>query len=183
MKKKAICMLITLAVAISVCCALSLSADAADDWITSGSLKFILTSDGNSYAVAAANTSITTADIPSTFSGKPVTTISYRAFRYCTELTSVTIPDSVTSIGDYAFIGCTGLTSVTISERVTSIGACAFYGCTGLTGITIPNGVKSIGACTFKDCVGLTDVTMPDSVTSIGNCAFEECSGLTSINL
>lgn len=103
-------MLVTLAVAISVCCALSLSADAADDWITSGSLKFILTSDGNSYAVAAANTSITTADIPSTFSGKPVTTISYRAFRYCTELTSVTIPDSVTSIGDYAFIGCTGLT-------------------------------------------------------------------------
>ena len=94
MKKKAICMLITLAVAISVCCALSLSADAAYDWITSGSLKFILTSDGNSYAVAAANTSITTADIPSTFSGKPVTTISYRAFRYCTELTSVTIQAS-----------------------------------------------------------------------------------------
>ena len=36
---------------------------------------------------------------------------------------------SVTSIGNSAFRGCTGLTSVIIPNSVTSIGDWAFYGC------------------------------------------------------
>ena len=52
----------------------------------------------------------------------PVTSIGSMAFNNCSDLTSVTIPNTVTSIDDSAFRYCTSLTSVTIPSSVTSIG-------------------------------------------------------------
>ena len=46
----------------------------------------------------------------------PVTAIGLLAFRYCTGLTSIDIPNSVTEIGNYAFEGCTGLTGIDIAD-------------------------------------------------------------------
>jgi len=112
-----------------------------------------------------------------------VTSIGQYAFRDCSGLTSITIPNSVTNIGYLAFYGCTGLTSVTIPNSVTSIGNNAFYYCTGLTSITIPNSVTSIGDEAFYECDGVTSITIPNSVTSIGYGAFYGCTGLTSITI
>ena len=93
----------------------------------------------------------------------------------CTNLTTITIPNSVTSIGDYAFTGCRGLTSITIPNSVTSIGSSAFSNCYGLTSITIPNSVTSISHGAFRGCSGLTSITIPESVTTIGEDAFFGC--------
>ena len=112
-----------------------------------------------------------------------VTGIGYAAFRDCSDLTSVFIPNSVTSIGDYAFENCSGLTSVTIPNSVTSIGYAAFRGCLGLTSVTIPNSVTNIGEDAFSGCSGLTSVTIGNSVTNIGSYAFFDCSGLTSVTI
>jgi len=91
----------------------------------------------------------------------PSTTItSTGTFRNCTNLTSITIPDSVTSIGAEAFSGCTSLTSITIPDSVTSIGDGAFYDCTSLTSITIPDSVTSIGTLAFYGCTNLTSITV-----------------------
>ena len=113
--------------------------------------------------------------------GNSVTSIGERAFEYCKGLTSITIGNSVTSIGGHAFYECTGLASVTIPNSVKSIGGAAFYGCSKLTSITIPNSVTSIGNYAFYGCKGLTSITIPNSVTSIGESAFGFCTGLTSI--
>ena len=56
---------------------------------------------------------------------------------------------SVTSIGLSAFRDCSSLTSVEIPNSVTSIGSSAFYGCTGLTSIEIPNSVTTIDSSAF----------------------------------
>ena len=112
-----------------------------------------------------------------------VASIGGSAFRGCSGLTSVTIPDSVTSIGDDAFYGCSSLTSITIPDGVTSIGGSAFRGCSDLTSVTIMSGVTEIGEYAFSFCTGLTSVTIPDSVTGIGLGIFSDCSSLKSITV
>ena len=142
-----------------------------------------------------------------------VTTIGYEAFRYCSSLTSVTIPDSVTSIGDYAFAKCSNLTSVTIPDGVTTIGVCAFRDCQSIVSVTIPDSVTTIGDGVFLSCYNLTEFkgkfaedngrilvvdgtliafapscgakeyTIPDSVTIIEMSAFRDCQSLTIVTI
>ena len=112
-----------------------------------------------------------------------VRTIDDCAFRFCSGLTSVTIPNSVTYIFSSAFSRCSGLTTVTIGNSVTYIGNSAFEDCSGLTTVTIPNSVTSIDRYAFWDCSGLTSVTIGNSVTRIGYAAFCDCSGLTSVTI
>ena len=119
------------------------------------------------------------------FAGKKytVTSIGWVAFRNCTGLTSVTIPNSVTTIGEEAFYICTSLTSVTIPNSVTTIGVSAFEDCIGLSSVSIPNSVTTIGMEAFRNCRGLTSITIPNSVTTIEEYAFARCAGLTSVSI
>ena len=119
--------------------------------------------------------------IPSTLGGYPVTSIGTRAFAWCENITSITIPDGVISIDEGAFDCCTGVQTITIPDSVTSIGERAFAWCENLTSITIPGGVTSIGESMFYYCSKLTSVTLPSSVTNIGRSAFEGCASITSI--
>ena len=90
---------------------------------------------------------------------------------------------NVTSIGEYAFYECSELNSISIPNSVTTVEACAFTRCSGLTTLTIPNSVTTIKGGGFFQCSGLTSLTIPKSVTSIEHEAFSYCYGLTSLNV
>ena len=65
-------------------------------------------------------------------------------YRYCTGLTSITIPNSVTSLGNFCFSGCTGLTNIKMkSSTPPSAGSEVFGYFTNLTTVYVPKGAKS----------------------------------------
>ena len=119
--------------------------------------------------------SIQTIEIPS------VSSIGAYAFRSCSSLTNVTIPNSVTSIEAWAFCDCSSLTSIEIPNSTTNIGVGAFYGCRNLTNVMIPNNVTSIENYTFYQCWNLTNVTIPNSVTDVESDAFLNCINLENV--
>ena len=115
--------------------------------------------------------------------GKGATSISAKAFMDCTNLTTISLPETLRTIGTCAFYGCSNLDGVTLPSSLTAIGTSAFAECTALTSVAIPSGVKTVDMETFKNCKSLTEVSIQGKVTEIGRGAFEDCTNLESILL
>ena len=136
--------------------------------------------------------------IPSTVDYEGVTCnvilIANKAFFGCTNLTSITIPNSVTSIGYGAFFGCTSLNAVYISDIAAwcnisfsdnplSYAHRLFLNGEEVKDLVIPNSMTSIGNYAFHNCTSLTSINIPNSVTGIGQYAFYNCTSLTSVTI
>ena len=118
-----------------------------------------------------------------TYLGKTfnVVSIGEYAFRDCTQLTSITIPNSVRTIKSYAFYNCTQIAAIHIPESVMTIEDGAFEGCSQLAHMVIPNGVPEVADNTFYGCASMKTVVLPSSISSIGADAFNRCTSLISI--
>lgn len=129
--------------------------------------------------------------IPSTLKGLPVTTLGDYSFG--SNVTSVTIPNSVASIGEYAFDHDKSLTTFSVSAQsvyYSSLDGVLFnqsksklvrYPAGSLrSSYTMPVGVH-LGNNAFSECTHLTSVTLPTSLISIGSEAFYGCTSLTTV--
>lgn len=156
---------------------------------------------GNAYVVRAGDSisQITNLYIPKEYNGKPVTDITTGAFKGCTSLVTVSIPNTIVSIDESSFEGCTKIQSFTVrdegslepkysslegtlvgKDRDGSISIIAIPLAT--TGAyTVPSGVQKIPQNAFKSMSGLTEVYISTSVTKIEQYAFVSCSKLTQI--
>ena len=105
--------------------------------------------------------SATSADIPETVSGLPVTVIGIYAFQG-TSIKSVKIPSSVKEIGHWAFCMCNGLTSVTIPDSVEKIGIRAFEMCSSLSTVEFPDRLIEFSSFVFESTPWLTEQRKKD---------------------
>ena len=80
-----------------------------------------------------------------------VTSIRQHAFRKCTSLTSITLPDSIATIARGAFNVCSSLTSIVVPDSVTSIEWWAFCGCKSLTDITFQGTIAQWKKINIRD--------------------------------
>lgn len=86
------------------------------------------------------------------------------------DVTNVTVPSSVITIADNAFKDCTALKTVTIpNNSVTSVGKNAFQGCRNLSGISLPYSVMEIGTGAFDGCINLGSITVKNPACVIGD--------------
>lgn len=102
-----------------------------------------------------ADAGVTDLVIPSEVNGYTVTSIAAQAFRNCTALTGITVPESVTSIGEAAFAGCTNLAGVYIKGRISTLNSNVFGNCYGLEWLVLPASLRTMSAYVFGVYVSL----------------------------
>jgi len=115
-----------------------------------------------------------------------VVSIESNAFSGCSELTSITVPESVTSIGESAFSGCNNLDSITINGDVDVSNAGLYFTKDGLRyHVLNKNSVEITNDYYSGDIVIPANVTAGNTfaVTGIEYGAFSYSTDITSITI
>ena len=156
------------------------------------------TIDENSCRVTAYTGTSTTPDIPDTDAeGRAVIELGKGLFANKTNITEVTIPDTVTVLGvtsqhgvgygvngDGVFVNCTALTKINFNGQIKTVGDYTFNSCTKLeTNIwQYFTGLEYIGKGAFEklNCLP-SELVIPATVKSIDKYAFQTCTGIKKI--
>ncbi len=119
-------------------CSMLTCIPAGAEELTQGDLTY--ENRGVFIAITGCNENAVTVDIPAEIDGLPVTWIDEEAFYFCSELTAVTLPDTIEYIADEAFDYCRSLTQITIPASVVGMGQDVFNSCIQLETITVAEG-------------------------------------------
>lgn len=107
-------------------------------------------------------TELTSVDIPSS-----LTSIGNTAFYMCTNLKSILLGNSkIKQIPLWAFCSCSNLSEVTLPDTITEISSNAFGSCHNLSEITLPNSLETIAEGAFAE-TSIRELVIPKSVTQI----------------
>jgi len=108
-----------------------------------------------------------------------LTSLPFNTFENAKGLGEVVLPDSIETLGSYVFKG-SDVTKVTLSESLVSVPLEAFRDCTKLTEVVFGSKLEEISRNAFYGS-GLISVTIPASVYEFGDDAFAYCESLETV--
>jgi hypothetical protein len=124
--------------------------------------------------------------VEASFTSTSNITLGIQAFQQCSDLTSVSFPETLTTLPDNIFFGCNNLTTIgniigTIDlTNITTFG-CAFRFCGKLNNVLLNPNLTSLPEAVFYNCSSLTSINLPSTIESLGNEVFRYCDNLTEI--
>ena len=112
-----------------------------------------------------------------------MTVIPTAAFSGCSKMERVIIPESVQRIEKGAFMSCVKLSEIRLPKGLTELGPQAIYNCKSLKSVVLPEGISVVEDSAFMFCTALESVTLPRSVAEIKDNAFNGCEKLSRVIL
>ena len=105
------------------------------------------------------------------------------AFKKCTSIKNLTMPNSVVSIGKFMCLGLEKLESVVLSDKIRKTPMSSFENCKSLVNVRLPRMLKEIDTMTFEGCTSLENVILPKGLAKIDTAGFENCTSLVSVEM
>ena len=122
------------------------------------------------------DSNLTSVTLPNTLK-----TIEPAAFENCASLKHINLPEGLEVIKNLVFIG-TAIEKITLPSTLTQLQDEAFKNVTTLKTVDFNNVETTIGNSCFQGCTNLTSITGLGNITSIGNRAFYGCKVLGELS-
>ena len=138
-----------------------------------------------------------------------ITSIESSAFKYCKNLMTITLPDSILRLSTSAFENCQSIKKISLTNIFETGGAACFNYCLNLSEfsiadhqdveyslsdnffsnchslkkITLGIGLKSIPSKAFHSCFSLEEINLPNTLETLDSYAFNSCYNLITIDM
>ena len=150
---------------ICITCVALVGLTACNGKVSDGTLYYLIKEDNTYEVVESKDPTKTEIIIVETFENKKITSIGKEAFNGCYAMRFVyVIGNGLTTIGEYAFRDCSNLKLITLPDSLTEINYRAFWDCDALKNVTVGAGLTTIGSEAFSGCRNLTNITYNGTV-------------------
>ena len=111
-----------------------------------------------------------------------VTHIAANAFRNCTSLNHINLPNKLEILGSYTFVD-SGLKSIFLPKSINTFGVRVFGYCEQLEDVIFENNIAitDLTSFLFLGCINLTTITIPKNITSMAHNTFRGCVNLEQV--
>lgn len=115
------------------------------------------------------------------FTGNYVTNLYNNLFDGCTGIASIALPNTLQSINGYAFRNCSKLSEIVVPEGVATVGEHCFENCTSLTSVSLPTTLKVLENHLFNNCNKLENFVFQPTMETVKEHCFDQCLSLKNL--